>query len=508
MNALTAIWGTVRRFGRAVVNRFEAVFQRWGERSILGQSLQSSWLDIDSATRKELQRRHRYWVANSAILSKIRNLKLQFAVGVSGLQVTPNASGDDDGSAEEWNHFRQHTWQAWGRNPERSSNITIGQLTAVWEGALFDDGEIFIHKVMYKGRPYTETIEAHRIDTPMDLRSEENKTIIDGIAIDPTHKPTGYWVRRPDRPIDPTPSSQEFDLIPAEEMIHVFKCRRPGQMRGIPEASALNLLHDFQDLQKLEMDCARLAAEIGVVETTPTGEIDTRATRRTMLSTGSVNANNGIVTKSMDQFYNVVMGGRRIGMKVGDSIKSFQVDRPTVVQQEYWNLIIGQICAGYNVPKLLVFPYSVQGTVARADLDICTNAFRVDFELIAWALQQVYEWQTQWAVDFDRSMLEAPPLPDDYLSCIIRPPVAANVDIGYTAQALQLELQMGTKTIQDVYAERQQDWRHQLTQVAETEAFIDKLAQKYNLDPNRISQKAKQPTAAKPEEEPKEEPTE
>lgn len=35
--------------------------------------------------------------------------------------------------------------------------------------------------------------------------------------------------------------------------------------------------------------------------------------------------------------------------------------------------------------------------------------------------------------------------------------------------SLQTELQIGVKTIQDVYAEKQQDWRVQLRQIAESE---------------------------------------
>ena len=132
-----------------------------------------------------------------------------------------------------------------------------------------------------------------------------------------------------------------------------------------------------------------------------------------------------------------------------------------------------------------MFPFSLQGTVTRADLDVCANAFRGDFELIAGIVREVYEWQTGWAIKYDRGLDgKAPANP---LVCVIRPPRAPNVDIGYTAKALQIELQMGITTLQDVYANKNEDWRTQLRQVAEAAAFIKELATEFEVEPNQIS---------------------
>lgn len=473
-----------------VFNRYEAVYQRWGERSWLGQSFQDSRLDIDSFTRKELQRRHRYWVCNSPVVNRIRSLKIQFSAGVSGLVVTPNSE------VEAWNISRQAAWDTWCRQPEANSRLSLGQVCLTWAGALFDDGEVFIHKVSVGGAPRIETIEAHRVETPTDRRADEGKTIFDGIEVDAAGMPAFYWVRKPNT-IQPQtagvsmPSdwnkSENFDAIPAKEIVHVFRAIRPGQMRGIPEGvSGMNTLHDYEDLQLMEMQAAKMASAIGNVETNPTGEIDLRGTRRARMSVSSQDQAGNVVLKNTDQFYKVTVGAQSIALKAGDSIRQFQVERPSVSQQMHWDILLNNICCSYNVPKLLVVPYSLQGTVSRADLDICANAFRFTFELLASALREVYEWQTRWAVRFDRSMDGA--IPQRFLDCIIRPPRAPNVDIGYTAQALALELKLGTKTLQDVYAERQQDWRHQLEQIAETRAYIKELAEKFDLQPDEISQ--------------------
>jgi hypothetical protein len=162
------------------------------------------------------------------------------------------------------------------------------------------------------------------------------------------------------------------------------------------------------------------------------------------------------------------------------------ITRPTVATQAYWDLHYTLICIGYNVPKILVMPYSLQGTVTRADLDICSFGFgREHFEIIAELLKEVYEWQTQWAIDYDRSLDgEAP---EDPIAVVIRPPRAPNVDVGYTAKSLETELKLGVKTIPDVYAEKQQDFRQKAREIAEYLKYVRELSEEFGVDPGAIT---------------------
>ncbi len=131
-----------------------------------------------------------------------------------------------------------------------------------------------------------------------------------------------------------------------------------------------------------------------------------------------MNAAGSAVTKNVWADYNVSFGGKKYALKSGDKLDNFMVNRPTLSQQNYWDFLITQICCGYNVPKLLVMPYSLQGTVTRADLDISGNQFRVNFELIADALREIYQWQGAWANDFDMS--QDGNTPDDHSQVVIR----------------------------------------------------------------------------------------
>lgn len=485
-NPLSKAWQWVKR---KVLNTYEAASSRFsGERSLLFSNVQDAHRDIDAATRKELVRLHRYWVKNSSIVQRIRALFIQFSVGATGLQCIPNSADED------WNEVRMRSWENWCRNPEINSRLTIRELCQVWAGALFDDGAPFILKLQERGRLWIQTIEAHRCQTPPSLKDQEGKTIVDGVEVDERMRPIAYWFVDVD---DGSYNSEKrFRRYPAEMVIHRFKVRRPGQIRELPEGvSGYNVLHDYEDLHKLEMQAAKRLASIANVVYNESGEADTTNSRRGRLSYASQNSAGAPVTKDRSVYYENTLGSGTVYAQNGEKIEQFKIDRPSIAVQSYWDLKLSEICCAYNVPKLLVVPYSLQGTVTRADLDVCTTAFRFNFEIIASILREIYEWHTEWAIRYDRTMDGKPP--EQHLEVVIRPPRQPNVDVGYSADAVAKEIALGTVTYQDIFAERQQDWRQQFRQAAEAEFFKRKLAAEFSkegveLKPEDIAKKIDQ----------------
>lgn len=470
----------------AVFGRFESAWHKWGERSWINQGLQDARFDIDKWTREELQRRHRYWVTNNGFVVRLRELFIQFGVGVTGLECVPNSKD------ETWNEALKLSWDGWCKKPELNTNLTLAFCDVLWAGMLFDAGEVFIQLTEDKrGRPAILTTEAHSVVTPGPLRKEEGKTIIDGIRVDSLLKPLAYFVKT-------GPKAEDYKEVPAYDpdfpeqggMLHLFKRIRPGQLRGIPEGYAvMNELHDLDDLQILQMQKAKAAAIITNVIKNAAGEADVAQLRRTRMMIQSQNAAGAPVTKDQPVFYDTQLGAHTKYLRTGEEMQQFRQEEPGIVTQQYWDYTLSKICCGYNQPKLLVMPYTLQGTVTRADLDVCANAYKKNFEVIAWGKRQIYEWRNTWAIRFDRSLDGEP---DDALEVIIRAPRSPNVDVGYSAQALDTELRLGTKSFQDVLAERQQDWRDHFRQVAETEAYIDRLAKEFGISPDRIAKKLKE----------------
>lgn len=477
---------------RWIFARYEAAI-RTIDRSWPWSTYQDARFDVDKATRETIQSRHRELICNNGICLRIRSLFLQFSVGVCGLNCIPNSKDED------WNVSRKTSFDLWSEAPFIDSELSLGQGTMQWAGALFDDGEPFIHLTSDRvgGRvvPRLATYEAHRCFTPPDKTKEEGKTICDGVRVNEFGKPIGYYIQD-------GPDKTQLKLIPIFDplfperggMIHIYKARRPGMLRGLPEGYAvMNILQDLAELQKLQMDKAKSQAVVTHIIHNASGEADASQFRRSRMQLDSTNATGASVTKDASAFYDDQIKAYRLHLKTGEEAKRFPQDDPSVVVQQYWEFLISLICVGYNTPKLLVFPYSMQGTVVRFDVDICSTSFRANFELIAQALRWIYRWQTAWALKMDRSMDSEEP--EDALSVVIEPPRPPNADLGYNAQALETELRLGTRTYQDVYAERQQDWRHQIRQIAEFESEVDKLAKEFKISSDRIAKKLDQQEA-------------
>lgn len=504
--------------GRAVVASFDAVRQTWGDRSWLFQSLQDAWQEMDALTRMELQRIHESLIENSCIVWKIRELYLQFSVGPSGLICTPNASrwegpdnsGDEKKRIEQWNHAYAESWERWWRAPELNDTVSGAQLTRIWSGLLFDRGEIFVHlteetasdaKGVIRSRtPKVETIDAHRCCSPEGQREYQGNVIIDGRELTPQGKTVAYWFKKTNfnglltggiaAGPDEFRRIEVLDKRGRRKLLHKYKYRRPGQLRGLPEGvSVFNLVRDNMDLHKLEMQAAKLASNIANVETNPGGELSTRANRQVNMRIGTQTPAGTTVTKNVPMDYKVSIGSSTIALKSGDKLDQFMISRPTVATQDYWDLHYTLICIGYNISKTIVMPASLQGTVTRADLDVSSYGFgREHFDILRELLTEVYEWRTEWAKDFDRTMDGE--FPADYLGVIIKPPRAPNVDVGYTAKAEEIKLRLGIKTVPDVYSEQQMDWRLKTREAFEYQKYLDDCAKEFGIAAARVSELA------------------
>jgi hypothetical protein len=521
-NAFVAALKIVDRipvFGNRMVRAsFEAVRQNWGERSYLWQALQESWQEIDSMTRQELQRVHQNLIENTPIVQKLKSLFLQFSIGPCGLTCTPNASRIDAAagtsgspdqkkaektSVENWNLLRGEAWERWWRSPFLNSGMTGAQGTIEWGNSLFDRGAILVNLTLVQDKgvnkllPKIETIDPIRLKTPSGQTEHNGNPIIDGVEVDAkTGARIAGWILKSDYTATVgivRNAPEQFTRIefyaPGMKggLIFRFKPRFTGQIRELPEGfAAYNILRDLNNLFQLEMNCAKLAGEIATVEKNATGELSTRSNRQVGIKIPSQNAAGTTVLKQGYVDYNVSFGGKKIAMMQGDKLDNFMVSRPSVAQQDHWDTLWTNVCMAYLQPKLLVMPYSLQGTVTRADLDVCANAYRFNFEIIRDVLQLIYEWQCKWAIDYDRSMPQEN-LPDDACAVFIRPPRSPNVDIGYTAKALEIELLLGVKTIPDVYAEKQMDWRQKVIEINECLKFMREQAEEFGNDPSQVS---------------------
>lgn len=453
-----------------IINRYEGAAFSVGRSTVPG-GLQDARADISKSTREELVRKSRYFEKNSALLNKLCDTWEQYTVG-TGLQfyATSTAAG--------WNALADGAWERWKPFADVSSRFGFDNLQGVISRSLFVDGEVFVILTRGDGnRPRIQILEGPLCKTPDSMRDQEGKTIVDGIEIDPRGRPIRYWFEM-GKTADGKAKVQSFEAF---AVVHIFEPSRPGQLRGIPYIScAINTLHDLDDLQMLEMGAAKLAGEIANVETNPAGELSTAEARRSLLNIQTpISVGGTMASKVANQFLKVSIGARNIAMPSDGKIENFQPMRPTIAQREFWTKLEEQVCAGVGIPRVLVYPDSMQGTVYRGALD-CANAFfRSKSAVLATYFRRIREFVLNAEGSFYKPLASRP---FDWTSCDYLPPAAVNTDIGYNSQAAIAELAAGIKSWDDILLPQGRKAEPVLRRKAALTLFIKKLAKEFSRD--------------------------
>jgi lambda family phage portal protein len=465
----------------SIRNYYEAA-KDFPYRSHLQGQLQDARYDLSPTDRKTLQKRSRYFERNSGLINVICDRYEMYTVG-PGLQLYP-ASRDDAWNLEAYAH-----WAAWKPFADLTSRQNFDILQGIIARAQVIDGEIFtiLTSEPDNGRPRLQLIEAHNCATPDYLSKEEGKTIIDGVQINNFGRPVGYWFRQPATTYDVASRTtvESFEMVDATSVVHIFEPGRTGEYRGRPLlAPVLKDQHDLDDLQLLEMKAARDAAEISNVIENETGEASVDEYQRTG---GDAAAMDDGEYQARCRYYKDAIGGRTHYLKRGDSYKQFQSTRPSVVTRDYWTSLEEKVCAGAGIPRQLIYPESLQGTVERSVLDMANTWFRCRSTVLVEHFKRIYRYVLAYG-NLTERLLQDPPF--DWRLVTWCPPRAVNVDVGRNSQAMIAELAAGLRTYQDIYAELGQDYRVKLKQRADEVVLIKQLAAERGIEPDEIASAA------------------
>jgi hypothetical protein len=442
--------------------------------------------DVSSADRLELVRKSRGFYANDAIMNRLTDLFEQFTVGPLGLQLIP------DSSDEDWNQKASERWEGWCRIPDLTSRLPLSTIQSICACVWFVDGEVFILKTygeeVEQGgrvvkRPRIQLIESHRVGTPGT--PPEGATIHDGVEVDKRGRPIAYWVR--------DTADSEFSFaestyrrIPAERIIHIFEPSRPNQYRGIPFPSSV--FDDLQDLLELVGFAKAKAKEnssITRVLENAAGEISASGQRRERFSMDTQNSAGTDVTVERTKFLQSIFGTRAIATRQGEKLSEFTNNTPTVADQALWSHLTSRVCIGTGIQKILVFPESVQGTIARGEYDLACAFFRSRSAVLASAFTEVYVFVMGEEI---KETYELSDPPTDWRNVFVCPPRAVNVDVGYTASAAIADLESGLSTYRELYGRHGKHWRTEIRQRAREEAFLDRVCKDEQTTPERVRQ--------------------
>lgn len=217
--------------------------------------------DADSANSREVRHtlisRSRYEIGNNGFSDGIAQTYATDLVGVGPtLRMQTGSPG--------LNQLIEFTWQQWAKAVRLRSKLwTMAH-------AKHSDGEAFgilrrNARVRHPVKLDIQLVEAEQCQTPW-LPYEE-RGYIDGIRFDDLGNPV-YYEFLLDHPGSNTrlTDASETEKVPAEHVLHWFRCRRPGQHRGVPEcASTLNVGAAARRWREATLAAAETAADFSLL---------------------------------------------------------------------------------------------------------------------------------------------------------------------------------------------------------------------------------------------------
>lgn len=471
---------------RSVSNRHEAGLRWSSRRSTLPGHVQDARFDADAATREELVRKSRYFDKNNAFFGRLKELFITYTCGADGLKPIPASSSED------WNKKAMEFWRESEPFINLNSQQGFADLQTTVAGSWFVDGECFAQKTRgarrgsAKAFPRIQIFESHRCATP--TFQNVGKGIHDGIEYDESGRKLRYWIREGMGDPFGGRDSVEFRPVDASHVIHVFEPMRPMQLRGIPRCSSvINDLHDLDDLQILEMDAAKEAAVVEKFIETASGELPgSNAYLKAFTASGDEGTSSGS-SHSRVKYYDEQFKGKIKALLRGDKVQQYVSNRPSVAVRDYWEHIITKICVGVGISKLLAFPSSMQGTVARGSYEADAAFFRSRSRVMQYFVREVYLYFMDWGRYHEPRLFDAP---GDWDRVIIRPPKAPNVDAGRNSQAMISEYEAGLTTLERIFTPQGEDWREVIEQRVKEDQYLKSVAEFYGVDSDKLAEEA------------------
>lgn len=415
--------------------------------------------------RRTLRNRSRYETANNAYA---KGMVLTVSGDVIGTGPRPQIQSENN----ELNRKIERAFYDW------SSEIRLAEKLRCMRLAKAIDGEAFAllinnPKLACPVKLDLKLIEAERITSPL---TEWNwRKLVDGIEFDEFDNPTLYYMLRY-HPGDGCGTMEEFEAVPANDMIHWFRLDRPEQHRGLPELTpALPLFAQLRRYTLAVLASAETAADFAAVIYTdaPAGGEATAATP-----------------------FDIVSLEKRMATTLPDGWKLGQLkaEQPVTNYPEFKREILGEIGRVLQVPINVVTGDSSQHNYASGRLDHQTyhRAIRIEQEHCASiVLNRIFKsWYREFSLlesvtPFNSIVTRSDHMNDRYVEAKKTSPGAVSVrwfwdgfehvDPAKEANAQEKRLANLTTTLATEFAKLGKDWEEELRQRARERSLMKEL---------------------------------
>jgi lambda family phage portal protein len=263
----------ISRSGKSARNYFDGGAQRRRLKS--WQPTQYTTNVIMSATGAVLRSRARDALRNNPHANAACE---SFVANLIGTGIKPSSLLSDEPDLRD---DLMQLWLDWTDQADADGIADFYGMQTIVARSMFEAGECFIR---YRPRKvddgYPVPLQIQLLESEMcpywfNMQAPNGNWIMNGIELDLLGKRAAYWfypVHPGDMPIELTGTLYPV-RIPASEVLHIFKCTRPGQMRGVPLITpALVRMFLLDQYDDAELERKRIAAMFAGFITTPTPE--------------------------------------------------------------------------------------------------------------------------------------------------------------------------------------------------------------------------------------------
>lgn len=399
---------------------------------------------------KSLRALSRSLYQSNPILRSCIDQKASYAIGDAG--AFKSRSRDRGWAVEADSLIRD-----WGKVAEVRGSMDINSVLYLVSTLIDIDGDCFILLTKTRdGQPKIQLLEAHCIGSRQDAPVAYGNTTYlmehkGCIYYKDTKKIAKYRILGNDVSSD--------TIVDAASIIH-FK--EPSlSLRGIPIASnCIDTLYDIRKSQELILIQQRIAASIALIETNPTGVVDS-------YGLNGANLGGGLQQELISD-----EGGeiRYFKGNTGSSLTTLKNDNPTDQWQAYQDTITNQCVLGLSWNRAMLGMGDASGTSNRIALQICAKATQDRQNLIFTLFNRAYLYALAC---FDK--LGWTKLPDDFDNFRITKPRSISIDLFRDSKAEKEELEDGRKNLSQILDLESRDLEDHLYQRYEEEAIRIKI---------------------------------
>jgi len=420
-------------------------------RAIFGQAPGDLRQDLTPWNRMAMIRKCRWAERNSGLFKQILNDMVLYSVG-DGIKAQSHAS------TPEMQEIYEAYFAEKGKRIDITNRFSFYNCQAILLRGMIRDGDSFAAKVRNAtGEAKLQLMEAHRVGDPLD----EN-VVIPGI-----HDGIVYGAYGEYTAVNVYKSDGSNRQILAQSMMHVVDHEYASGCRGIPLLqSSINSIQDEMEILALEKQAVKDNGDV----------VRTIQKQGGVLDQDTANELGALNTPSYTSIANT-MGGKLLVLDQGESLNSFQSNRPNSTFTGFFAALERDIAQG-------VLPYEFVGDSSKlggATVRLVTaKAGRVFAKYQTIVIEQFCV--PTWGYIIGQG-IAAGDIPDDpdWTRVSWTTPKSVTVDAGREAANDRADVEMGLLSMSELYAQRGLDFRTEMAKRAADMVHIKDLAAEYGI---------------------------